>query len=202
MRSPDEVPALERTNEVGEVVRGLLGIEQLGRFARRRREIVDLTLDARFDLVGQLDAAAGEQLDAVVAIGVMRGRDDRPDGVAAGGLERHGGCRHDTETVDDDPLRSHPGDERRLEHCRRHACVAADNGFDALVRSGRQYPRRGTAEVEGERGGQVDVGDAADTVRPEFHDAGTRSQRSLVNCFALRALTRPYFLLSFLRGSR
>ena len=78
--------------------------------------------------------------------------------------------------------------------------VAADDGLGAAEHAGR-----GAAEVEGERRGEVGVGDAPDAVGAELHGRRHESRRAaqrLVNCGALRAFLRPYFLLSFFRASR
>ena len=148
----------------GRVGRAVLDVDELGRVAVGRRQGDDVGLDALLDVVGQLGAAAGEQLDAVVAVRVVRGRDHRPEAAAAGRLEGDDGRRHDAEAVDDDALAGQPGDERRLQHRRRDAGVAADDGLGAAEDAGR-----GAAEVEGERRGQVGVGDAADAVGAELH---------------------------------
>ena len=74
------------------------------------------------------------------------------------------GRGHDAEAVDDDAFAGQAGDERRLQHGRRQAGVATDDGFRAA-----EDTAGGATEVEGERGGEVDVGDAADAVGPELH---------------------------------
>jgi hypothetical protein len=91
-------------------------------------------------------------------------RDHRAQAVATGGLEGDHRRGHHTEAVDDDALAGETGDERRFEHGGRQAGVAADDGFGAAEDAGGGAP-----EVERERRGQVDVGDAPDAVGPELH---------------------------------
>ena len=71
----------------------------------RREEFLDaeVRFDAILDLVGELGAADGEQLDAVVGGGVVRCRDhDAEVGAAVGDEERRGRCRHDAGVEDVD----------------------------------------------------------------------------------------------------
>ena len=197
---PVQPAAGEGPQDVLAVGPAVLDVDELRRVAVGRRQGPDLGLDASLDVVGQFGATAGEQLDAVVAIGVVGRRDDRPEAVATGRLERHDRRRHDAEAVDDDALAGQPGDEGGLQHRGREAGVAADDGLGTAEHAGR-----GAAEVERERRRQIGVGDAADAVGAELHRAGAgapSAAQRFVNCGALRAFLRPYFLLSFFRESR
>ncbi len=152
--------------------RAVLDVDQLRRLPRRHRQGDDVGLDALLQGVGELGAAAVEQLDAVVAVGVVRGRDHRPEAAAACGLEGDNGCGHDAEAVDDDALAGQPRDERRLEHRRRDTGVSADDRLGAAEDAGSGAP-----EVEGERRGQVGVGDSTDAVGSELHARRRRAAR-------------------------
>ena len=66
--------------------------------------------------------------------------------------------------MDDDALAGEAGDEGGLQHRRGEAGVAADDGLRPA-----EHARRGATEVEGEGGGEIDVGDAADAVGAELH---------------------------------
>ena len=128
---------------------------------------VEFPLDRRFDIVGELDATGGEQLDAVVTVRVVRGRHHRPHRTGALGGEGNGRRGDDAEATHVDALRGEPGRERGLEHRRGDPRVATDH--DGRGVAGRQHARRGTAEAECELGGQLAVGHTADTVGPELH---------------------------------
>ena len=171
---PGEVAALDRADDVGDVVGRLLGVVQLGRLAGRRRQRDDLALDALLDLVGQLRAARGEQLDAVVVVRVVRRRDHRTDGVASarprtrrrGSARRRGGGRR----------RPPPRARRRTPPraspsrcgCRRRRPLRH------LFARG-QHPRRGAPEVEGERRRSGRCWRRPDSVGPELHVLVPRS---------------------------
>ena len=164
-----EAPPLEHVDDVLAIGRAVLDVDQLGRVAAGRGQRQHVGLDALLDVVAELPAAGGEQLDPVVPVGVVRCRDHPAEAVAAGGLEGHDRRRHDAEAVDDDALAGQAGDEGGLQHRRGEAGVAADDGLRPA-----EHPRRGAAEVEGEGGGEVGVGDAADAVGPELHVSSAR----------------------------
>ena len=136
-----------------------------------RRAVQRVELAARSPLStssGELRAAGGEQLDAVVAVRVVRGRHHRPHAPVRrarrrrppASARRRGGAR-----------RRPPRRARRRTPPRASASTSRVSPPITTVGvvAGRQHPRRGTTEVEGERGGQLGVGDAADTVGPELH---------------------------------
>src|SRR5207245_2039650 len=77
----------------------------------------------------------------------------------------------------------------------RHPRVAPDQ-----VALPAEHPRRGAAQGEHQLGGELGVGDTADTVgaEPEGHGGLYR----LEYCGALRAFFRPYFFDSLTRASR
>ena len=177
------VGAVDDDAQPGEVA-ALEGVDAGGRRSRaspRRRAAgparrvgggrsSDLALDALLDLVGQLDAAAGEQLDAVVAVRVVRGRDHRPDGVAPAR-----------------PRRPPPASARRRGGGRRRPRLPcpATNAASSIAVDTRVSPpttastpssapaasTRAAARPRSRAndGGQVGVGDPANTVGPELH---------------------------------
>ena len=84
-------------------------------------------LDLGLDRVGQLEAVAREELDSVVLVGIVRGRDHDPGvGPHVADQERdpRGG-----EGADEDGIRAHRHQtalQRRLEHVAREPGVLAD----------------------------------------------------------------------------
>ena len=118
-------------------------------------------LDRRLDLVGELAAAGGEQLDAVVVEGVVRRRDDGAGDAGIGADPGDRRRRRDAEQEGVDALGRQPGDEGGLQHRPGTAGVAPDGER----RAGAEDPGRGAAEGEGELGGQLRVGDARERRR-------------------------------------
>ena len=111
---------------------------------------------------GSFVPAAGEQLDAVVAVGVVRRRDHRADGVATLALERDHRRGHDAEAVGDHALgspvrrRTPPRASPSTRGCRRRRPPRTvrrrwgrargprpDRGRGRTMRSGRRWRRRG-----------------------------------------------------------
>ena len=180
---PVEPAPLEELEQVVAIRRAVLDVDQLRRLHRRHRQGDDVGLDALLQGVGELRAAAVEQLDPVVAVRVVRRRDHRPQAAAPCGLEGDDRRRHDAETVDDDALAGEPRDERRLEHRRRDTGVSADDRLGAAEDAGSGAP-----EVECERRSQVGVGDSPDTVGSELHahvrtlSCGGASRRGASQC--------------------
>ncbi len=136
--------------------------------ARRRagaRERLQLALDRQLGLVGELVAVAGEELDPVVAIGVVRGRqhDGEVEAVAADQQRRRRRRQHAAQQRVA-AGRADARCERRLQHLARLARVAHDQHLRALHAgvAGRRAPER-----ERELGGQELAGDAANAVGPE-----------------------------------
>ncbi len=164
-------------------------------------------LDGVLELVGQLVAAAGEELQPVVGHRVVAGRDHRAEvGAQVGREERDGRRRQhaDVEHVDPGarPTR-HDGGGQELAGRPR---VTSDHG-------GRTVPLEGAdvaedvggrdRQVEGELGREVPVGQASYAVGAEDPSHAVRgADQRLLYCGALRAFFRPYFLRSLTRGSR
>ena len=122
-------------------------------------------LELVLDVVGELLAAGIEDLEAVV-LGRVVGRGDHDPGgeVALPGEVREGRRRHHAHVVD---VRAHarrPGGDRRDEHVARSPCVLA---HDQRPADADDLVRRRAPERERERGAQVDVRGAADSVRAE-----------------------------------
>ena len=146
----------------------LLGAAELGAGQRLQVVVLDVRLDLGLFLVAQLEAVPGEELDAVVGEGVVRGADDDA-GVRAALVHQRGEPRR----------RDHAGDlharaaagqagrERRLEHRAAEPRVAADD--EQRVRAGllRQHDGRRAAHLHGELGRQQVAGDPTDAVRAE-----------------------------------
>ena len=135
--------------------------------AGQRPQIVvrDVRLDLSFFLVAQLDAGAGEELDAVVGEGVVRGADDDA-GVGATLVDQRGEPRRWDHAGDlhARAAASEAGHQARFEHRPRQARVAADH--EQRVRAGlvRQHDRRRTPDLHGELGREQLAGYAADAV--------------------------------------
>ena len=127
-----------------------------------------MRLDLGLLLVAQLEAGAGEELDAVVGEGVVRGADD--DAGVGAALEDQRGEPRRRDHAGDLHARAAAGEaggERRLEHRAAQPRVAADD--EQRVRAGllRQHHGRGPPDLHGELGGQQLAGDATDAVRAE-----------------------------------
>jgi hypothetical protein len=86
------------------------------------------------DLVGELVAVGAEQLDAVVVVRVVRGRDHHAQ-IGAQRARQHGdgGCRHRAEQVDVHAHGGEAGGERALDHVAGAARVLADDDAVALL---------------------------------------------------------------------
>ena len=172
-------------------------------------------LDAVLDHVGELGAADGEELDAVVGRRVVRRRDHhaevgarcRRSRNAAAGVGMHAGVEHV------DAGAREPGRDGGGEELARDARVARDDGRRAAAGGARAsawrpLPRTTAAawaRPQGEVGGEVAVGQPPDPVRAEeprhAARAGARISASRT-ADALRAFLRPAFLRSMTRASR
>jgi len=73
-----------------------LGAAEVGAFGESLGEVaIDQRLDLLLDPVGELVAVGAEQLDAVVVIGIVRGRDHHAEiGAHGTGEHAHGRRRH------------------------------------------------------------------------------------------------------------
>ena len=90
--------------------------------------LVEQRLDARLDLVGQLVAVRSEQLDAVVVVRIVRGRDhDAEIGAQRPRQHRHGRRRDRSEQEHIHAGRAEAGHQRVLEHVARQPRILADH---------------------------------------------------------------------------
>ncbi len=128
-------------------------------------------LDAVLQLVGELVAAAGEELDAVVGHGVVAGgehhaevRAERAGEVGDRGRRQHTDAQHVHAGAGQ--ARHHGG----LQELPGGARVPADHRGRPVPGEGArlgQHVRRGDGETERQLGRQIRVGDAAHAVRAE-----------------------------------
>jgi len=97
-----------------------LGTAQLGRGGPVRRPLFEALLDAPLQLIRQLIAVTAKQLDAIVAVGIVRGGDDDADiGAQAARQHRDRRGRQRSDQDDIHPHRDKAGGQRRLEHVTR-----------------------------------------------------------------------------------
>ena len=164
-----EVELAEADVQLAQIVLGcaaqLADAPDRGGIGARLSRAVELALDRQLGLVGELVAVAGEELDAVVAVGVVRGgdHDGQVEAVAVDQQRRRGRRQHAAEQRVA-AGGAHAGGDRRLQHLSRLARVAHDQHLWALdpgVAGG------GASERERELRGQELAGDAANAVRPE-----------------------------------
>ncbi len=128
-------------------------------------------LDAVLELVGELVAAAGEELDAVVGHRIVAGGEHH----AEVGTQRTGEIRHrrggqHTDAQDVHARAREARDDRGLQEFAGGAGVAADDRGRPVAREGAclgEYVGSCHGETERELSRQIRVGDAAYTVRPE-----------------------------------
>ncbi len=103
-------------------------------------------LDPCLSLVVELGSQPGEELDPVVAVGVVRGGDDcRQVEAKALDQDRRGRCRQDTAEQGIATGSGDPGGQSRLEHRPGLACVADDQYLRplGLKRCGSRLAQRG-----------------------------------------------------------
>ena len=157
----------------------LLGAAEVGAGQRLQVVMLDVRLDLGLFLVAQLDAGAGEELDAVVGEGVVRGADD--DAGVGAALQHQRGEPRRRDHAGDLHARAAAGEaggERRLEHRPAEPRVAADD--EQRVRAGllRQHHGRRPAHLHGELGGQQLAGHAADAVGAEVRAHVSAARRA------------------------
>ena len=112
-------------------------------------------LDALLDHVGELDAAAGEDLDAVVGRRVVRCRDHHAEvGVDVGDQVRGGGRRQDAGVEHVDAGGGEPRRDGGGEELARDARVARDDGGEALAGGLARLGGTALAQDDGSRLGQ------------------------------------------------
>ena len=147
-----------------------LGAAERIRVGQRDLDIlVEQRLDARLDLVGELVAVRAEQLDAVVVIGIVRGRDHHAD-IGAQRARQHGdGRRRDrAEQEHIHAGRGEAGDQRVLDHVAGKPRILADHDAVAMV-AALERQAGGHADLHGDfRRHRKFVGLPPDPVRAEI----------------------------------
>jgi hypothetical protein len=130
---------------------------------------VDQALDLEFDFVGELEPVGTEQLDAIVLIGIVRGRDHHPEiGPQRAGQHGDGGRRHGAEEVDVHAHGGKAGGQGLLDHVAGAARILADHDAIAMVAAHELGAGR-HAHLEREFGRQlVAIGEPANAVRAEI----------------------------------
>ncbi len=141
-----------------------------------RQVLLHQVLDVGLDLVAELVAVWAEQFDAVVVVGVVRGRDhDAEVGAQRTRQHGHGRRRHRAEEVDVHPYRGEAGRERILDQIARAARVLADDNAVAMV-AAHEFEAGRHADLERQvRRQLVAIGKAPDAVGAEIfprHAAG------------------------------
>ena len=102
----------------------------------RHQGLIQGLLDGQFNLIRQLVAPRGEELDAVIIVGVMRGTDDDARGGAQGaGQIGDGRSRHGAEEPDIDARRRQPRLQGGLEHITRDASIFTNQYLTAKTRA-------------------------------------------------------------------
>ena len=127
--------------------------------------VFDLRLDLILDIVGQLEAVAIENLDAVVLHRVVGGR-DHDAGVGAVELHKIGNsrCRHNTQQNGVGTRRADAGGKGLLQHLAGDAGVAPDDDAGILVEMLCQHGGGTAPNAHGQLAAEILVRDAADPV--------------------------------------
>ncbi len=214
---PTQVEAAEAQLELAQVVAG--GPVQLAYPAdgagHRVRPGRHALLDPALGVVGELGAVGAEELDPVVAVGVVRGRHHGRDVEPVAAQQQRGARRgeHSAQQRVAAPG-GDAGGQRCLEHLARLAGVADDQD---LRRLGLGLGRGGAAQGNRELCGEQLPGHSAHPIGAEEAHPGLPTERRpgvgrpstarssvhrFENCGRLRAFLRPAFLRSFTRGSR
>ena len=167
-----------------------LGASEIGRLGEPLAEIgIDQRLDAEFDLVGQLVAVRAEQLDAVVVVRVVRGRDHHAE-IGAHRARQHGDRRrrHRAGQQHVHADRGEARHQRGLDHVAGQPRVLADQHAVAVV-AVLEHQARGLPDLERKLRRDRAVGAAANAVGAEIlaNHALPRTRAS-----AHGAGTRPY----------
>src|SRR4051794_6527831 len=158
-------------------------------------------LDRRLHRIGQLVAAAAEELDPVVGHRVVTGRDhDAEVGTGLGCEVGERGRRHDAGEQHLGAGTGQPGHHRGLEHLPAGAGVTPDDrdGTRGPVAVG-EHSGSSTCHREGQLRREVGIRQTPNAVGPE--ETTQRAGQRLEYCGALRAFFRPYFLRSLTRAS-
>src|SRR5699024_6074344 len=91
-------------------------------------DLVPGALDGVLDLVGEFAATGGEELDAVIGHGVVRGGDHNAEGGPGGGGDmRHGGSGEDAEVDHFGSGGGEPGGGGGFEHLAGGAWISPDD---------------------------------------------------------------------------
>ena len=136
MRRPTEVEHREAGLQLAQVVlQRAVQLRDAARLGRSGSRLVEQRLDLLLDGVGQLVAVGAEELDAVVAPGVVRGRqhDAEVEAVAAD-QQRRGRRRQDAAEQRDAAGCGDPGCDSGFEHLARRARVADHEHARAIRR--------------------------------------------------------------------
>ena len=158
-----------------------LGPADLGRLSQRVGDVAgDPRLDLLLDVVAQLVPVRPEQLDAVVVIGVVRGRDHHADvGAERPGQHRHGRRR---DRAEQEHVHAGGGQARHhgvLDHVAGEPRVLADH-HPVTVIAAAEDDAGGLADLQGEVGRDHAIGAPADAVGAEISAAHVvfRSRRA------------------------
>ena len=146
-----------------------LGAAEIVAFGQTLAQIgIEQFLDFAFDLVAELVAVRPEQLDAVVGVRVMRGRDHHAE-IGAHRARQHADRRGRDRTGQQDVHadRGEAGDQRGLDHVAGQAGVLADQDAMAVLAVLEHQPG-GLADLERQFGGNDPVGPAANAVGAEI----------------------------------
>ena len=149
------------------------GVPDAAQFVGAPDELFELV----FHPIVELQALAVEHLEAVVVGRVVGGRHHDPaDEHPAAGEEGQRRRRHDPDRMDVDPEAGRAGRDGGDEHVPGPPGVLADDQRAAV---GPEMARRGSTQVEGEGGLEIDVGDAADPIGPEqsWHRSASAGSR-------------------------
>ena len=134
------------------------------------KALVHHGLDLQLDFVRQLIAVGPEQLDAVVRIVVVRGRDhDAQVGAHRPGHHGHARRRHGTEGAHVHADRGKAGDQGRFDHIAGQAGILADDHQMAAVVVRHEQLARRQADAQRHLGGhRMGVGAAPNAVGSEI----------------------------------
>ena len=156
-----DVAVLHAVDALGAAELGGLG-EPLGEIA------VDQLLDLELDLVGQLVAVRAEQLDAVVVVRIVRGRDHHAE-IGAHRARQHGDRRrrHRAGQQHVHADRGEARDQRGLDHVAGQPRVLADQHAMAVL-AVLEHHARGLPDLERELRRDRAVGAAANAVGAEI----------------------------------
>ena len=172
--------------------------------ARRGAKIgIDQCLDLALDLVGELVAVRAEQLDAVVLIGVVRGRDHHAE-IGAQRARQHGDGRrrHRAEQHHVHADRREAGDHGVLDHVAGEARILADHHPVAVV-AAPEREARGLSDLQRQIRRDHAVRESANAVRPEIFARHCHlANRVLVAPrFARSIAKRPFRLVTYYDGT-